>query len=955
MQRTASIARGILRALALAIPIMVVCGGASGPPTAIAAPLHAVRPATTGLPQFEITRLSCAYAVNDLSNSGYVVGLGGDEKLNGDYVAGGHGNFVYRGSYTYLANYAWENQAKGTCFSPSSSDKTSATPQYSYDSANAVNAHGTVVGTGLSRAESDLSEYEATTWATPTSNPSALATPCTSGGSVSTDYSALFAVNDNGDSVGYTTQCGELPGNPHVSTIFSGGGARSIDPSSNGFDIPVAVSPDSSKVLLVTVAAASDPGLFNAPVEGQASLWENNTKRSTTIHSMDAAGEMNDAGVVVGQNPGNNAASFTVNGATPINLPGLNGSSGFADGVNNNGDVVGTSGGDAVLWPAAASTDTLKAGVEPQPIDLNQTIPNSVGIHLTRAWFVNDAGEIVVTGTSAGANEWAVLTDTPQVKSVQPSDGSAKGGQTIKVDGLDFQGATSVRFQLSDGTEVPAKSFSCTATVCTVMTPDVVNDISAGIALQGTTRHGNGAPGELTTDVRVTTPHGTSTVVAADGFVFSKVTVTNVSANQGVLDQSASSAPSIAITGTGFKQGKTNVFFLSPQGPSTLSVIPSSVTWDSSTQLTVRLGRNVGLDLPKGSDAASYPTNVIVHVGNDYAPVTPKDVYTFLPPEIKSLSIRNVAIDDVKNVTIHGTNLDGVTDLVGVCIPNGTIKSPRHPLINFRVTSSSTATATAPSYADTKILSDGCEKGILASATYPIDLHMVVGNASSPTVPADVFTYDGPVVTSVSAASKPYLDAGVPITVTGTDLDNVNTITIHNPSAQGNGEVIGSDFWTSHTSTQIVFPAPNTMSSTLPTAGGPFTQSSYPYEVHTLFGYVIDPGRKVNFSFLGPQLTSLTPSSGPLKGGKPITIHGNGFQGATRIGFRLSNAPSQAVYLSASQFKVSTDGRSVTIAKAPNLTTLVPPNASGPQVFDLAVDIDNAETPATASDQYTTP
>jgi hypothetical protein len=884
-----------------------------------------------------------------------VVGLAGDEKLNGDYVAGGHGNFVYRGTYTYLANYIWENQAKGTCFSPSSSDKTSATPQYSYYSANAVNADGTVVGTGLSIAESDLAEYEATEWATPTSDPSALATPCASSGSVSTDYSALFAVNDNGDSVGYTTPCGEFPGQPHVATIFSGGGAHSIDPSSNGFDIPVAVSSNASKVLLVTVPASSDPGLFNAPVEGQASLWENNTKRPASIQSMDVAGEMNDAGVVVGQNPGNSTASFTVNGATPISLPGLNGGSGFADGVNDNGDVVGTSGGDAVLWPGAASTDTLKAGVEPQPIDLNQTIPSTAGIHLTRAWFVNDAGEIVVTGTSSGANEWAVLSNTPQVKSVQPDDGTAKGGQTIKVKGLDFQGATTVEFRLSDGTDVPAKSFSCTVTVCSVVTPDVANHISAGIASHGTTRHGNGAPGELTTNVRVTTPHGTSAVVAADGFVFSKVTVTNIGGNQGVLDQSASSAPSIAITGTGFKQGKTSVFFLSPHGPSTLSVTPSSVTWDSSTHLTIRLGRNIGLDLPQGSDAASYPTNVIVHVGNDYAPVTPNDVYTFLPPEIKSLSIRNVTIDDVKTLTIHGSNLDGVTDLVGVCIPNGTIKSPRHPLINFRVTSPSTVTATTPSYADTKILADGCEKGILASATYPIDLHLVLGNAFSPTVPADIFTYDGPVIRSVTAATKPYLDAGVSITVKGTDLDHVTTIAIQDPSAQGDGEEIGSDMWASHTSTQIVFPAPDTTSSTLPLSGGPFTQVSYPYEVHALFGYVTDPGNKVNFSFLGPQLTSLTPSSGPLKGGKVITIHGNGFQHATRIGFRLSTSPTRALYLSAPQFKVATDGRSVTIAKAPDLTSLVPPHATGPQIFDVVVDIDNAENPATASDQYTTP
>jgi hypothetical protein len=125
--------------------------------------------------------------------------------------------------------------------------------------------------------------------------------------------------------------------------------------------------------------------------------------------------------------------------------------------------------------------------------------------------------------------------------------------------------------------------------------------------------------------------------------------------------------------------------------------------------------------------------------------------------------------------------------------------------------------------------------------------------------------------------------------------------------------------------------------------------------VHALFGYVVDPGNSPNFSFLGPQLTSLSPSTGPLKGGNAVTIHGNGFQRATRVAFRLSSDPAKAVYLSASKFKVSTDGRSVTISKAPNLTGLLPPNASGPQAFTVAVDVDTAETPPTGADQYTTP
>jgi hypothetical protein len=656
---------------------------------------------------------------------------------------------------------------------------------------------------------------------------------------------------------------------------------------------------------------------------------------------------MSDTGIIIGHQGvngvgGPEGATWNARTGVRTKLPGVSVSQPDAEplAITASGTIVGDDDLGAALWtsPTAAPIQLADVG---GPV------------------LISGNGKYLVTAPPfGGGNDYLRYTrlDAPVVRSVGPTDGPAKGAQTIHVTGTNFKGATAINFELPDATQIPATSFSCQTTSCTVVTPDM----SAHVAIarshgqtRGQSRRDNGTPGELLTNVRVTTDGGTSAVVAADQFTFSKVTVTNISANHGVLDQSGSSAPSIVISGTGFKQGKTNVFFVSQQGPSILSETPTSVVWDSSTQLTVRLGHNVGQDLPRASDAASYPTNVIVHVGSDYAPVTPKDVYTFLPPTISALSLRHVTMNVSKPLTITGSDFVGVTDVVGVCLPEGRIKSPRHPLYKFNVASSSTITAKTLPFADTMLAVDGCTHGEPAEATYPFDIQIEVGHTYSPPVPADLFTYDGPVIQSVSSTAKPYLNARATVTIKGTGLDNVDKVTLANPGNLGNGELVGNDLFTGHSSTSIVFPAP-TMSATLP-LGGPFTQVSYPYTLHVTVGYAVDPGRTTNFNFLGPQLTSVTPTSGALAGGKPITIRGNGFQHATRVFFRLASDPSHATSLTSSQFKVSTDGRTLTITKAPNLTSLIPAQATGTQTFAIAVDLDNTETPATSADQYSVP
>ena len=81
----------------------------------------------------------------------------------------------------------------------------------------------------------------------------------------------------------------------------------------------------------------------------------------------------------MGQDPKTGAAAFSVSGGKTKDLAGLDGSaSGFADGINNLGDIVGTSDGSAVLWLGAASTSAVAHDKEVQPITSTERSPRAV-------------------------------------------------------------------------------------------------------------------------------------------------------------------------------------------------------------------------------------------------------------------------------------------------------------------------------------------------------------------------------------------------------------------------------------------------------------------------------------------------------------------------------------------------------------------------------------------------
>jgi hypothetical protein len=95
------------------------------------------------------------------------------------------------------------------------------------------------------------------------------------------------------------------------------------------------------------------------------------------------------------------------------------------------------------------------------------------------------------------------------------------------------------------------------------------------------------------------------------------------------------------------------------------------------------------------------------------------------------------------------------------------------------------------------------------------------------------------------------------------------------------------------------------------------------------------PANVGTFDYIAPAVTGVSPDEGPLAGGTPVTVTGNGFTGATGVLF--GGVP-------AASFTVSADGTSI--------ATTSPQGASAVTV-DVQVDLPSGLTPAVQADKFT--
>ncbi len=461
----------------------------------------------------------------------------------------------------------------------------------------------------------------------------------------------------------------------------------------------------------------------------------------------------------------------------------------------------------------------------------------------------------------------------PTITSLSPSSGPSSGGTTVTIKGTDFTGATAVTFGPNE-----AASFQ-------VVSPTQITAVAPA---------GSGTP-----NVQVIVPGGSSVLAAGDNFSYLGPTVASLSPSSGPSE----GGTTVTITGTGFL-GATAVTF-GPTAATSFQVV-------SATQITAVA--------PAGSGT---PNVQVVGPGGSSALIT-GDNFTYVVPTVTSLSPSSGPSSGGTTVTIKGTDFTGAT-----AVTFGPTAAT-----SFQVVSATQITAVAPAGSGTP------------------NVQVVGPGGSSALITGDNFTYVVPTVTSLSPSSGPS-SGGTTVTIKGTDFTGATAVTF-GPNEAASFQVVSPTQITAVApagsgtpNVQVIVPGGSsvlaagdnfsylgpTVASLSPPSGpseggttvtitgtgflgatavtfGPTAATSFqvvsatqitavaPAGSGTPNVQVIVPGASSvlaagdNFSYLGPTVASLSPSSGPSEGGTTVTITGTGFLGATAVTFGPTAATS---------------------------------------------------------------
>ncbi len=158
------------------------------------------------------------------------------------------------------------------------------------------------------------------------------------------------------------------------------------------------------------------------------------------------------------------------------------------------------------------------------------------------------------------------------------------------------------------------------------------------------------------------------------------------------------------------------------------------------------------------------------------------------------------------------------------------------------------------------------------SGTVDVTVTTLLGG-TSPTTPADEYTYeDAPTVTGVSTSAGP-LNGGTAVTITGTNLTDATGVSFGTTPATSFTVVNSTTITT--TSPGVSQAGAVDVTVTTPVA----TSAANP------------PGDQFSYDPV-PAVTNVQPSAGALAGGTTVTISGSGFTGATAVDFG-SGQPAQ--------------------------------------------------------------
>jgi hypothetical protein len=280
------------------------------------------------------------------------------------------------------------------------------------------------------------------------------------------------------------------------------------------------------------------------------------------------------------------------------------------------------------------------------------------------------------TSPEVAADRFTYATSAPTVTRVTPNQGTRFGGTVVTITGTGFTGATDVRF----GTNA-ATSF----------TVNLDTEIIATVP-----------PGTGTVDVRVTSPGGTSAVVAADRFTYQNTpAVTFVSPGGGL----PAGGNVVTVTGSNFVAGAAVMF-------GAVAVPAADVTFVNATTLRVKVPA-----LPAGT-APPATVDVTVTTPAGTSPVSPADRYTYAAaPTVTGVAPNQGPTVGGNTITITGTNFTGAT-----AVRFGAVPVPRDA--TFTVDSPTQITVTVP-----------------PQAAGVVDITVTTPSGTSAVVAADRYTY----------------------------------------------------------------------------------------------------------------------------------------------------------------------------------------------------------------------
>ena len=450
------------------------------------------------------------------------------------------------------------------------------------------------------------------------------------------------------------------------------------------------------------------------------------------------------------------------------------------------------------------------------------------------------AGTFTVTTTVANTDGTSLVTTQTvvvpplAVTHISPSSGPETGGTTVTVTGSGFTGATKVTF----GTGVGKNLTVVNDTTLTVVSPSQV-------------------PGVY--PIQVTTPAGKSPAVPADKFTAIGPVITSLSPTSGL----EAGGTSVTITGSGFT-GATKVVFG--------TVVQKTLTVVNDTTITV-------------ASPAQAPGTVALRVTtpDGTSALVAADQFTYLGPSITGISPASGPKTGATSVTITGSGFTGATK-----VAFGTVAAT-----SFTVVNDTTITATSP---------------VESPAT--VNIKVTTPDGVSPSVAADQFTYLGPVVTAISPTSGP-IAGGATVTVTGSGFTGATKVAFGTLAGQ-NLDVVND-----HT-ILVTSPAegPGTVAIRVTTPDG--QSAAVTADLYT---------------YVGPVLTSISPTSGPMTGGTTVTVTGSGFTGATEVTFG------------------SVAGKNLTVVNDTTITVTSP--AESPATVAVRVVTPNGSSATVSGDQFT--